>query len=326
MFATKKLKAVVLGVGHMGTLHAKHLKTHPQWELTGVYDLREDVTQNLAQELETQALRSLAEVWERAEAVFIATPTASHYELASQALEQGCHVFIEKPMTTTVDEARALVEQAIRVDKKIQVGHIERFNPALEAIRGIALQPRFIEAHRLAPFVPRGMGNDVVSENMIHDIDILLNLVGSPLKKVSATGVAVVGRFADIANARLEFANGCIANVTASRISLQKMRKMRIFQEKSYLTLDFLQGFAEVYQLVANATKVEADRLIPLEGTGKYIAYRKLSVPATDALSAEQTAFARAILEDRAPLIDGQAGLQAIKAAALIRQELQPHL
>ena len=306
----------------MGTLHAQHLQRHPRWQLSGVFDIQPTKARQLAEELGTRVFRSLDEIWGATDAVFIATPTDQHYELATEALKKGCHVFIEKPMTTTVAEAEALVALGARTGRKIQVGHIERFNPALAAIQELELKPRFIEAHRLASFVPRGLGNDVISENMIHDIDILLNIVKAPLSKVSATGVAVVSRFADIANARLEFANGCIANVTASRISLQKMRKMRIFQEKTYLTLDFLKGSAEVYQLVDDSQEVAAQQLIPLEGTGKFIAYRQLTAPAGDALDAEQEAFAAAILEDKAPLIDGQAGLQAVRAAALIRQAL----
>jgi len=239
MASEAKLKVCLVGAGHIGRFHTKHLSQHENWTCVGIFDSNGDRANLVGDEFAVSVSNDFEALLDSSDAVFITCPTAYHFQYADMALKAGKHVFIEKPITQTLSEAEELISLAESQGLKIQVGHVERFNPALLALNGLDLNPMFIEAHRLVGFVPRGMDNPVVHENMIHDIDIILSLVRSPVESIQANGVSVVSDRPDIANARISFENGCVANVTASRISLNPMRKMRLFQPEHYITIDF---------------------------------------------------------------------------------------
>lgn len=244
------LKIGVIGAGHLGKIHLKCLLDLPDhYQLVGLYDIDPAVALAASQQFDIPAFASLEALFEEVDVVDIVTPTVTHFDLAMAAIERGKHLFIEKPVTQTVAEADQLIAAAKKHGVTAQVGHVERFNPAMLAVRGVAMHPMFIEAHRLANFNPRGTDVPVVLDLMIHDIDIVLSLVKSPVKSVSASGVAVVSDSPDIANARIEFENGCVANLTASRISMKQMRKVRLFQKDAYISLDFLEKSAQVVRM-----------------------------------------------------------------------------
>ncbi|MCF7922742.1 MAG: Gfo/Idh/MocA family oxidoreductase [Candidatus Marinimicrobia bacterium] len=322
MTNSPKLKAGLIGAGHIGRFHTKHLSQHQDWAFQGLFDSDTDRATLVAREFGVPVFRDHLALIAACDAVFIACPTKYHFTYAQQALEAGRHVFIEKPITVTLEEATALLALAAKQSLNIQVGHVERFNPALTALDDVILKPRFIEAHRLVTFVPRGIDNPVVHENMIHDIDIILSLVKSPVIDIQANGLAVISKLADIANARLTFENGCVANVTASRIALNPMRKMRIFQPEHYITIDFQKGSTEMYALKDMGTDLQGDRVIPMEGSGKAIVYTNRELPKLDAMYAEQAAFARSIRLKQIPIVSGQDGLEALRIADLINQQL----
>lgn len=317
-----KLRACLVGAGHIGRFHTRHLSQHDNWECVGIFDTDLDRAAVVADEFSVATSNDFEALLEGSDAVFITCPTAYHHQYADMALKAGKHVFIEKPITQTIEEAELLISLANSQGLKIQVGHVERFNPALLALNGIDLNPGFIEAHRLVGFVPRGMDNPVVHENMIHDIDIILSLVKSPVKSIQANGVAVVSKRPDIANARITFENGCVANVTASRISLNPMRKMRLFQPEHYITIDFQKGSTELYRLTDGDAPADADRVIPMEGSDKMLVYNNKDLPELDAMYAEQAAFAKAIREDSVPVVSGEDGLEALRIAEMINQQL----
>ncbi len=317
-----KLKAGLIGAGHIGRFHTRHLSQHDDWECVGIYDTDHERTSLISEEFGVPIAEDVDLLIAACDALFITCPTKFHFSHAMNAIQAGKHVFIEKPITVTLEEGEELVAAAEKTGVKIQVGHVERFNPALAALTGLELNPQFIEAHRLVSFVPRGIDNPVVHENMIHDIDIILSLVKSPVKDIQANGLAVVSQLADIANARITFENGCVANVTASRISLNPMRKMRIFQKDHYITIDFQAGSTEMYRLVQSASTLEGDRVIPLEGSDKSIVYSNKDLPKTDAMYAEQAAFAKAIRLAETPVVSGRDGLEALRVAEMINQQL----
>lgn len=322
MTNSQKLKAALIGAGHIGRFHTRHLSQHENWGCVGVFDTDGDRARLVATEFGVpQATDHLALI-EACDAVFITCPTTFHFAYAKAALEAGKHVFIEKPITVTLEEGEALVTLAEKMGVNIQVGHVERFNPALAALDDVDLAPRFIEAHRLVSFVPRGIDNPVVHENMIHDIDIILSLVKSPVKEIQANGLAVVSELADIANARLTFENGCVANVTASRISLNPMRKMRIFQPEHYITIDFQKGSTEMYALQEKDADPTGDQVIPMTGSDKAIVYSNRELPKLDAMYAEQAAFANSIHLKQTPVVSGRDGLEALRIAEMINQQL----
>src|ERR1051326_2729340 len=239
-----RLRVGIVGVGHLGALHAKMFSQIPTAELVGVVDADSARAGLVAGEVRTRAFPTYQELLKNVQAVSIVTPTSTHFELARMAIDAGIHVFVEKPITTTTEQAETLVNLSRSRNVTVQVGHIERFNPALLALEKYKINPMFVESHRLAQFNPRGTDVAVVLDLMIHDIDIILSLVRSPVERIEANGVAVVSNSIDIANARLQFANGCVANVTASRISQKKMRKMRLFQRDAYISVDFSEGLA----------------------------------------------------------------------------------
>ncbi len=321
-----KVRVGVIGLGHLGSLHAKMFRDIPSAQLAGVTDIDRARTQSIAGELGVPAIASADELLSSVDAVSIATPTSSHHRVAEEALKRGIHVFIEKPITTTIDEARSLIAAAKKGGLLVQVGHIERFNPALLALEKYDLKPMFIESHRLAQFNPRGTDVAVVLDLMIHDIDIILSLVRSPVKSIEANGVAVVSESIDIANARLQFENGCVANVTASRISQKKMRKIRMFQPDAYISVDFLDGVAEVFRLVdegdpsAKATMMLG--AIEKGSVKRNIVYEQPEIREVNPLKYELEQFVDAVRTNRPPLVTGEDGLRALEIAHDIMERI----
>lgn len=313
----EKIKIGVIGVGHLGSLHVKMFSTIDSVKLTGVFDADSERAKNVAKEFQTNSFNSIEELLEKVDAVSIATPTSTHHAVALKALNAGKHVFIEKPITETIEQAEDLVLKAREKNLKIQVGHIERFNPALLSIDQLKLQPLFIESHRLAQFNPRGTDVAVIHDLMIHDIDIILSLVKSKVTNIAANGVAVVTNNIDIANARIQFENGCVANVTASRISASKMRKMRLFQRNAYISLNFLEGTTEVYRLIdINDNTTPSTMLLGMvDSANKKIIYNKPPRKEVNALKYELELFIDCIANDKEPEVTAEDGKRALEVA-----------
>jgi len=322
-----RLRIGVAGVGHLGSLHAKMLSRIESAQLVGVYDVDQERAQSVANEHRTKAFESLDELLAGVQALSVATVTSSHFEVGRRALQAGVHLFVEKPLTTTIAEGRTLVRESEERQLKIQVGHIERFNPALLALEPYHINPLFIESHRLAQFNPRGSDVAVVLDLMIHDIDLILSLVHSPVERIDANGVAVVSTSPDIANARLQFKNGCVANVTASRISQNKMRKMRLFQTDAYISIDFAQGLAEVFRIVdENAPGIKPTMLLGKIDQGqrkRVIVYEQPEVKEVNSLEYELELFVRSVLQDTEPPVTGREGLQALEVAHEILSKIE---
>jgi predicted dehydrogenase len=314
-----KVRIGVAGTGHLGNLHTKMLAQISNVDLIGVFDADAAKAQKVASEHGTKAYASLGKMLGDVQAVSIATTTTTHYDVACQALERGLHTFIEKPITETIDQARKLVALAEKKNVAIQVGHIERFNPAILALEQYKIRPLFIESHRLAQFNPRGSDVAVVLDLMIHDIDLILSLVKSRVVRVDANGVAVVSGSEDIANARLQFENGCVANVTASRISQNKMRKMRLFQNDAYISIDFSQGLSEVFRLVDEGDpNVKPTMMLGKIDQGsrkRIIVYEQPEVKEVNALKYELELFAKSVQDGTEPPVTGRDGLQALEVA-----------
>jgi predicted dehydrogenase len=324
------LRIGVIGVGHLGSLHAKMLSDLPGVRLSGVYDADTDRAGTVAGQYGAQAKGTMDALLDSVDAVTIATSTHAHFAVAMKAIERGKHVFIEKPITETVAEAESLCSEASRRGLLIQVGHIERFNPAILALEKYAIAPMFVESHRLAQFNPRGTDVGVVLDLMIHDIDLILAFVHSPVRAVEASGVAVVSDSVDIANARLQFENGCVANVTASRISQHKMRKMRLFQRSGYISIDFSEGVAEVFRLLGeDEPDVKGTMMLGELGSGKHrrkIVYELPEVKEVNALQYELGLFAQAIATGTPPVVSGEDGKRALEVAnAIMKKISQQH-
>ena len=320
------LRIAVIGVGRLGEAHARVLAGMPGVQLSGVYDVREDRAEEVARRYGTKALGSLSRVTEEADAATVVVPTTAHYEVASFVLSQGMHTFVEKPITATVEEADRLIELADTRDLVLQVGHIERFNGAFLALEGMDISPGFIEAHRLASFDPRGTDVSVVHDLMIHDIDLILRLVKSDLESVDATGVAVISDQVDIANARMRFADGCVANVTASRISLKKMRKMRIFLRDHYVSMDFLAGESEIYRLIDDPGQAGTRGLkIPVQtgdGRIRHIIRQKTSKKRNEPLKSELASFVAAVRGEAPPPVTGFDGREALRVSLAVVDQI----
>lgn len=320
------LKIGVLGAGHLGKIHIKLIQQIPEFQLIGFYDPNEENAKKVAEEFNTHAFDTIEELISYVDAVDIVTPTLSHFDCAVKAMRQSKHVFIEKPITNTVEEARKLINLAEEAEVKVQVGHVERFNPAFTATVPFINKPMFIETHRLAQFNPRGTDVSVVLDLMIHDLDIILSIVNSNVRRISASGVAVVSDSPDIANARIEFDNGCVANLTTSRISLKNMRKTRVFQKDAYLSIDFLEKETEVVRL--SNVEGEVDPLsvtidLP-DGKGKKLIYfEKPSIENNNAIKDELTAFAQAIINDTTPPVTIHDGYNALDVAYKIIEKLE---
>lgn len=311
------LKIGVLGAGHLGKIHLKCIREIETYELLGFYDPDETSAQKTAEEIGTSAYTSLEELIGQSDVIDIVTPTVSHFDCASKALKQSKHVFIEKPVVATPAEAMELIGIAREADVKVQVGHVERFNPAFIAARPFIQGPMFIETHRLSPFNPRGTDVPVVLDLMIHDIDIVLSVVRSNVHKISASGVPILSDTPDIANARLEFDNGCVANLTASRISMKKMRKSRFFQRDAYISVDFLDKSLEIIRMrdVDPASIHPLSMVIDLgQGRGsRELLIEKPDIKPLNAIQYELETFALSIMNDTPPpvtIIDGYNALE----------------
>jgi predicted dehydrogenase len=324
-----RIKVGVIGVGHLGEHHARIYSELPQAELIGIYDSDRGKAKSKAEKYKTVCFSELNQFLQKVEAVSLVVPSSSHYEVAKEVLDKGIHILIEKPITKTVEQAEELIQIAKKKNLTLQVGHIERFNPALKAIENIKLEPKFIETHRLASFVERGTDVAVILDLMIHDLDLILYLVKDKVKSVEASGVITESE--DIANARITFEKGCVANITASRISAKPMRKLRIFQKNAYLSLDLIEKSAEIYRLVeAKDTKSPIDKTvigqIPIERTGKTILYEKPEVKKEDMLTLELSSFLQAVSNRTTPLVTGEQAKQALALALEIKDKASRHL
>lgn len=320
------LKIGVLGAGHLGKIHLKLIQELPQYELIGFYDPDPETARLVEQQLNIRSIQSIDELVKMADVVDIVTPTVNHYECAVKALRHSKHVFIEKPLANSLQEARDMIGLAKEANVKVQVGHVERFNPAFKAAVSYIKQPMFIETHRLAQFNPRGTDVSVVLDLMIHDIDIVLSIIKSPVKKISTSGVAVVSDTPDIANARIEFDNGCVANLTASRISLKNMRKSRFFQKDAYIAVDFLKKNAEVVRLKEVIGEVDplAVTIDLGEGKGtKQIYFENPSVSESNAIKDELDSFSQSILKGSQPVVPIEDGYAALQVAYQIAEKLK---
>jgi predicted dehydrogenase len=314
------LKVGVLGAGHLGKIHLRLLKQSKKYHLVGFYDADEANGNKVESEFGYKFFNSIDALIDAVDVVDIVTPTLSHYDCAKQAIAKGKHIFIEKPITNTVEEAEHIRELLAEHNLRGQVGHVERFNPAFLAVKDDIKSPMFIETHRLAEFNPRGTDVPVVLDLMIHDIDIILSIVKSKVKNVSASGVAVISDTPDIANARLEFENGCVANLTASRISLKKMRKARFFQKDAYISVDFLTKKCEVVKMKdAPETPGDFDMILQnAEGVKKQIYFDNPKVADNNSILDELETFADAINNNTTPVVTLHDGTEALRVATRI--------
>jgi len=316
----------VLGAGHLGKIHIKCIKEIPEFNFTGFYDPDPSNSAKVEKEFNVKRFESLDSLIDSVDVVDIVTPTISHFECAAKSLKKCRHVFIEKPIVTSIEEARELIKIANEANVKVQVGHVERFNPAFLAVESYFDHPMFIESHRLAQFNPRGTDVPVILDLMIHDIDIILSVVKSNIKKISASGVAVVSDTPDIANARIEFDNGCVANLTASRISLKNMRKSRFFQKDAYISVDFLKKEVEVFRI----KDVDPENKSPMgfvldigQGKGpKQIMFDKPDVKPLNAIKTELESFYAAIINNTLPSVTINDGYIALEVAHKIIEKI----
>ncbi len=314
------LKIGVLGAGHLGKIHLRLLEASEKYELVGFYDPIHENAQKVTHEFGYKAFDSLESLMREVDVVDIVTPTLSHFDCAKKAIEHGKHIFVEKPICNTISEAIAIRDLAKKKGIRGQVGHVERFNSAFTAVKNTIRNPMFIEAHRLAEFNPRGTDVPVVLDLMIHDIDIILSVVNSPVKKVQGNGVSVISKTPDIANARIEFQNGCVANITASRISMKSMRKTRFFQSDAYISIDFLKKKSELIK-ICNAPENPEDFALILknaEGVKKQIYFENPKIIENNAILDELNAFAESIENNSTPIVSLKQGTEALRIAQQI--------
>jgi predicted dehydrogenase len=314
------LKAGVLGAGHLGKIHLKLINQSKKYELVGFYDPVKENADKVEKEFGYKSFETIQDLIEAVDVVDIVTPTLSHFDCAKEAIEKGKHIFIEKPITKTVKEADILIELSNKYNVKGQVGHVERFNPAFTAVKDSITTPMFIETHRLAEFNPRGTDVPVVLDLMIHDIDIILSVVNSKVKSVNASGVSVISDTPDIANARIEFENGCVANLTASRISLKNMRKSRFFQRDAYIAVDFFEKATEVVRMKDAPEKPgDFDMILQnAEGVKKQIYFENPTIETNNAILDELETFADAINNNTTPIVTLEQGTEALRIAHMI--------
>jgi predicted dehydrogenase len=304
------LRAAVVGVGYLGAFHAEKYASMSDVDLRAVVDADADRAKTVAARFSTEVLTDYRDLYGAVDCVSLAVPSPLHFALARDFLTHGVDVLVEKPLATSVTEGRALVECADRYGRILQVGHLERFNPAIRALAGVVTQPRFIECHRLAPFTERGTDVDVILDLMIHDLDVILSLVQAEVQSVEAVGVPVLSERADIANARLRFTNGCIANITASRVALKRERKIRIFQADTYVSVDYGEKHVRVCR------RVVADGL-------PSISVEEHALGEGDALFDEIEHFVHAVRTRECPLVDGRTALRALEVAENIRESME---
>ena len=307
------VRTAVIGVGYLGRFHAQKYAALPESTLVAVVDARADARDKVAAEVGCRAVADFREILGEVEAVSIATTTPAHFPIARECLERGLHVLVEKPITETPEQARTLIEAAQRRGRILQVGHLERFNSAVLALEGVLGTPRFIESHRLAPFKERGTDVNVVLDLMIHDIDLIQSLVGSPIVSIDAVGTSVFSSELDIANARIRYANGCVANTTASRVSMKMERKLRLFQDDAYVSIDLQQ---KVLTIVRKPPEGAA-------ATPGQVSIEERTYEQGDALKFEIEAFLGSIREGRPPVVSGEDGLRALETAIRITELVQ---
>lgn len=314
------LKAGVLGAGHLGKIHLKLLQQSQKYELIGFYDPIRENALKVAKEFGYKLFDSIEELIDAVDVVDIVTPTLNHFDCAKTAIKKGKHIFIEKPITKTLAEAEELRDLVKEHRVKGQVGHVERFNPAFTAVKDKIESPMFIETHRLAEFNPRGTDVPVVLDLMIHDIDIILSVVNSKVKNINASGVSVISETPDIANARIEFENGCVANLTASRISLKNMRKSRFFQRDAYISVDFLEKKCEVVKMKDLPENPDEFAMIlqNAEGVKKQIYFDNPKIEQNNAILDELESFADAIHNNSTPIVSLSQGTEALDVAQQI--------
>ncbi|MBN2698081.1 MAG: Gfo/Idh/MocA family oxidoreductase [Bacteroidales bacterium] len=319
------LRIGIIGVGHFGKFHVKS-NLEGKFDLAGIYDIRSGTSERISREYGVRVFESYEDLLKEVDAVDVVVPTISHFDVAAKAIEAGKHVFIEKPVTTTLEEAAQLKNLAEKHGVKIQVGHIERFNPAFTAVKDLIHNPKFIELHRLGPYHPRNKDVPVVLDLLIHDIDIVLSLVGSDVSLIRSNGVSIISDSPDIANARVEFSDRCIVNMTASRISLKKMRKVRLFQNDAYISIDLLEKKAEIVRI----NEVEGEVFNPFSlvldpGNGKpkkQILFNSPDIKKTNAMVEELNSFYDAILQDRIPEVTIDDGYNALRLAQEIMNQM----
>lgn len=308
----------VVGAGHLGKIHLKLLQESEKYNLIGFYDIDKSSAMNLSKELGYTFFADLDDLIEQVDVLDIVTPTLSHFEVAKKAVEKSKHIFIEKPITTTVEEAKELINLAKKYGVKGQVGHVERFNPAFTAVRDMITQPMFIETHRLAEFNPRGTDVPVVLDLMIHDLDIILSVVKSEIKEIRSSAVAVISETPDIANARIVFENGCVANITTSRISMKNMRKTRFFQKDAYISVDFLDKKSEIIRMEDAKEHSQDDFEMILENAEKQkkkIWFEYPEITPNNAILDELNSFAESIENNTKIIVSLEDGLKALSLA-----------
>ena len=312
----QKLRTAVIGVGYLGKFHVDKLANIPESTLVAVCDINSSQCQALAEKYQIKAVEDYRELIGQIDAVSIVVPTFLHYEIAKFFLEHQIHVLLEKPITNTLAEADQLIQIAQQNQCVLQIGHLERFNSTVIALQDVLNKPRFIESHRLAPFNPRGTDVNVILDLMIHDIDIIQTIVKSPIKNIDASGVKVLSNHLDIANARIRFTNGCVANVTASRVSIKSERKMRIFQDDAYISTDFQHKKLSIYQKIQDPKQTGAEKII----------HEERSFDQSDALLAEISAFLQAIIQGTPPLVTAEDGRNALATAIAITELVEKEL
>ncbi|MER3497816.1 MAG: oxidoreductase [Chitinophagaceae bacterium] len=316
------LKVGVFGVGHLGKFHLNNWKEITGTELVGFYDPDDTTANEVAEKYQLKRFTSADKLIAAADVIDVVAPTNHHFEICEKAIRKGRHVFVEKPLANTMDEARQLVKLARESNIKLQVGHVERFNPAFLALRDVELNPMFIEVHRLAQFNPRGTEVSVILDLMIHDIDIILSIIKSGVKNILASGVAVMTETPDIANVRIEFDNGCVANLTSSRISMKKMRKMRLFQKDAYIGIDFLNKKTEIIKLKDEKNDSAFTFDIETPAGKRTIAIQNPIVPEVNAIKKELEEFTSAIQNNTKTIVSEIDGLMAMDVAHQILKKI----
>lgn len=321
------IKIGVIGVGHLGKIHLKCLKNATNISIVGIFDANIDQARQVANDAEVPFYQDIDELITLCDAIDIVVPTEFHYKIAMKALNAGKHIFIEKPISHTLEEASEILKLAKSKSLKIQVGHVERFNPAFQAIQHLSLDPMFIEAHRLATFNPRGTDVSVVLDLMIHDLDIILACVRSKVKEVRASGVSIISNNPDISNVRIEFENGAVANLTASRISLKQMRKLRIFQPDAYISLDFLEKNAQIVRLYEEEPADKQGTLMSMDTQNgpRFIEIEMPEPKEINAIQMELELFADAIINNTPTAVTGEDGYNALELAFQILEEIDAH-
>jgi predicted dehydrogenase len=313
----------IFGVGHLGKFHLNNWKEIEAVKIVGFFDPNNELAKEVAETYGIKRFTDEYKLIDACDAIDVVVPTDKHYEICRMALRRGKHVFVEKPLANTMEEARELVEIAREANVKMQVGHVERFNPAFLALENVELKPMFIEVHRLAQFNPRGTEVSVILDLMIHDIDIVLSVVKSGVKNIHASGVAVMTDTPDIANVRIEFNNGCVANLTSSRISMKKMRKIRFFQKDAYIGIDFLDKKTEIIKLKDNTDTNVFNFDIETPSGTKTISVANPTVTANNAIKLELEAFANSIINNKPTVVSEIDGLLAMEVAHQIISKIQ---